>query len=190
MSRLRSEFSQPNARPSFSGLPAKTRSLCPKQPGTSLSNFIRLFPGQKLFESNGQCTTGTGRRDTGFVLRTEDERPRSLVRGPLALPPGWVAEVAEKARIRRQQHARVTGVQAVFIGLHGSVEREKIRIAPVGVGVDAVALGVALAARLLALRLGFREQHGHVAIRLGADLLRVLASLGAELGGLALTLGL
>ena len=58
-----------------------------------------------------------------------------------------------------------------FVGLHGAVEGEEIRILAVGVGKDAVALGVALAADLLGLRIGFRHQHGHVAVGLGADLL-------------------
>ena len=41
-----------------------------------------------------------------------------------------------------------------------------------------------------ALRIGFGQQHGHVAIGLGADLLALLAALGAEFGRLALPLGL
>src|ERR1700681_3696496 len=74
----------------------------------------------------------------------------ALFRGPLASLSGRIAEIAEKARIRRQQHARVAGVQAVLIGLHGSIEREEVRVTSIGVGIDAVALGIALAARLLA----------------------------------------
>src|SRR5207302_2869836 len=97
-----------------------------------------------------------------LVIRTGERGLRSLLRGPLTSLSGRVAEEAEKARIRRQQHTRVASVQAILIGLHGSIEREEIRVTTIGLGIDAVALGIALAARLLALRLRLRDQHGHV----------------------------
>ena len=66
--------------------------------------------------------------------------------------PDRIAEIAEEVRIRPQHQAGVAVLQAPFIGLHGAVEGEEIRILAIGVGEDAVALGVALAADLLGLR--------------------------------------
>ena len=81
-------------------------------------------------------------------------------------------------------------LHAAFVGLHRAVEAEEIRILAIGLGVDAIALGVALAADLLGLGRGVGQQHRDVAIGPGPDLLALLAALGAELGGLALPLGL
>src|SRR6516164_2480753 len=96
-----------------------------------------------------------------------------------------VAEVAEEIRIGTQQHARVVGTQARLIGLHRAIEAEEIGIAPERIRVDAVAFGIAVAARLLALRRRLGDQHGDVAIGLGLDFLRALIALRPELGGLA-----
>src|SRR5690606_6112589 len=73
---------------------------------------------------------------------------------------------------------------------HGSVEGEEIGILVVGLRKNPVALGVALTADLLALGIGFGEQHRDVAIGARADFLGALRALGAELGGFALALGL
>src|SRR5439155_10942703 len=80
--------------------------------------------------------------------------------------------------------------QPRLVGLHRAIEREEVGIASVGIGENAIALGVALAAGPFALGLRLREQHRDVAIRLGADLLGPLGTLGAVLRGLLLTLGL
>src|SRR5262245_2225578 len=101
-----------------------------------------------------------------------------------------IHEVAKELRIRLEQHARVVGAQSRFVGLHRTVEREEVGVARVGIGENAIALGVALAAGPLALGLRLGEQHRDIAIRLGADLLRLLGTLGAVLRGLLLTLGL
>jgi hypothetical protein len=45
-----------------------------------------------------------------------------------------------------------------------------------------------LAADLLGARIGLRQQHRHVAISPGADLLALLAALGAEFGRFPLAL--
>src|SRR5690348_13890663 len=92
---------------------------------------------------------------------------------------GRIAEVAEEIRIRLEQQTRVVVLQALLVGLHGAIEREEVGVlAAEGLGEDAVALTVALAADPLARRLRLGQQHGHVAIGLGADLLRALAALG------------
>src|SRR5262249_48266887 len=64
-----------------------------------------------------------------------------------------VAEVAEEVGIGLEQHARVVGAQARLIGLHRPIEREEVSVPSIRFGEDAIALGVALAARLLALGL-------------------------------------
>ena len=51
-------------------------------------------------------------------------------------------------------------------------------------------VGVALAAHLLARRLSVGKQNGDVAVGLGADFLRALTALGAELAPLPLPFGL
>src|SRR5580700_187211 len=63
-----------------------------------------------------------------------------------------ITEIFEEIGIWPQHEPRVIGAQPRLVGLHGSVEGEEIRILAVGFGEDAVALGVALAARLLGLR--------------------------------------
>src|SRR5262249_61409787 len=76
-------------------------------------------------------------------------------------------------------------------GLNGAIEGEKARApAAIGVGEDAVALGVTLAANAFGRRSRIGKQHGHVAIGLGTNLLRALTALGAELRRLALPLRL
>src|SRR5580693_8627938 len=67
---------------------------------------------------------------------------------------------------------------------------EEIRILGVGLGKQPVALGIAGAAGLLRRRVGFGHDHGGFAIGVSAELLGLLRALSAELGGLALTLGL
>src|SRR3984893_11090996 len=101
-----------------------------------------------------------------------------------------IAEIAEEIRIRPQHQVRVAVLHAAFVSLHRAVEAEEPRILTVGLGVDAIALGVALAADRLGLRGYVRQQYGDVTIGPGSDLLGLLAALGAELGRLALPLGL
>ncbi len=76
-----------------------------------------------------------------------------------------------------------------FVGLHRPIEREEIRIPAIGLGVDPVALTIALAARLFAFRLRFGQKNGDVAIGLRSDFLRALEALRAEFLCLPLTLG-
>src|SRR6516165_12676306 len=102
----------------------------------------------------------------------------------------WVHEEAKEFGIGLEQHARVIGAQPGFVGLHRTIEGEEIGIAAIRLGENAIALGIALAARALALRLRLGDQHRDVAIRLGADLLRPLRALRTILCGLLLALGL
>src|SRR5215510_5897356 len=102
---------------------------------------------------------------------------------------GGAAEEAEEVRIRPQQEAGVVGAQALLIGRHRAVEGKEIRILAIGLGEQAVALGIAGAADLLGGRVGVGDDDGRLAIGLRTDLLGLLATLGAELGSLALTLG-
>src|ERR1044072_6367918 len=109
-------------------------------------------------------------------------RPARLVRG--------AAEEAEELRAGPRAEARVVGAQSLLIGGHRAVEGKEVRVLAIGVGKQAVALGIAGAADLFSRRAGVRDDNGRLAIGLGPDFLRLLAALGAELGGLALTLGL
>ena len=103
---------------------------------------------------------------------------------------GRIGKEAEELGIRPQQEAGVVGAKPGLVGRHRTVEGEELRIPAIGLGEQAVAFGVAHAARLLGGRIGFGNDDGRLAIGLGTDLLRLLAALGAELGGLALPLGL
>ena len=85
---------------------------------------------------------------------------------------------------------RVAALHAPLISLHGAIEAEEIGVLAIGLGKDAVALGVALAAKRFGLRIGLGEQDRHVAVRPGADFLALLAPLGAEIGRFALPFGL
>src|SRR4029077_17225503 len=99
---------------------------------------------------------------------------------------GGIAEEAEEIAIGAKHQMRVAMLHAALIGLHGAIEAEEVGVLAIGVGKDAVALGVALAAHVFRLRIGFGDQHRDVAVGPGADLLALLAALGAEFGGLAL----
>src|SRR5262249_30536655 len=103
---------------------------------------------------------------------------------------GGIAEILEEIGIRPQHQPGVAGAQSRLIGLHGTIEGKEIRVLRKGFGEDAVALGVALAAYLLGERLCLGDQHGNVAVGLGADFLALLTALSADRRSLALPLGL
>ncbi len=63
------------------------------------------------------------------------------------------AEVAEEGRFRRENEARVVALESCLIGLHRTVEGEKVRILAIGRREDLVARGIALAADLIRLLL-------------------------------------
>src|SRR5947209_3352602 len=105
-----------------------------------------------------------------------------LLRGPLPSLAHGVAKKAEEIRVGLQQHARVVGVQAVLVGLHRAVECKEFRIISVCLSENAIAFGITLTANLFALLRCFSKKHGDLAIRLRADLLGALASLGAIFG--------
>src|SRR5487761_2459691 len=69
-------------------------------------------------------------------------------------------------------------------------ELEEVGILAIGFGEQPVAFAVAIAAHLFGGRIGFGDDDGRFAIGVGPDLLRLLAALRAEFGGLALPLGL
>src|SRR5437588_2740396 len=101
-----------------------------------------------------------------------------------------IGEEAEELGIRPQQETGVGGAEPGLVGRHRTIEGEEIRIPAIGLGEQAVALGVAHAAGLLGGRIGLRDDDGGLAVGLGADLLRLLAALGAELRRFALPFGL
>src|SRR5262245_20945055 len=112
---------------------------------------------------------------------------RGAIRDALA---GRIAEIAEEVGIGPEHQMRVAALHAPLISLHGAIEAEEIGVLAIGLGEDAVAFGVALAAKRFGLRIGLGEQDRHVAVRPGADFLALLAALGAEIGRLALPFGL
>src|SRR5437588_671564 len=101
-----------------------------------------------------------------------------------------IGEEAEELGIRPQQETGVGGAEPGLVGRHRTVEGEELRIPAIGLGEQAVAFGVADAAGLLGGRIGIGDDDDRFAIGLRADLLRLLATLGAEFLGLALTFGL
>src|SRR4051812_8572561 len=103
---------------------------------------------------------------------------------------GRIGKEAEKLRIRPQQEAGVVTLQPVLISRHRAIEREEIRILAVGFREQAVALGVTGATRLLGGRIGLGDDDGRLTVGFRADLLRLLAALGAEFGGFTLAFGL
>src|SRR4029077_1134454 len=140
----------------------------------------RGYGGRNLTKSLFGVGRGGGRR---FLRRGRGCRFR-------AGPRQRRGEVAEEIRIRPKHKPRIAVLQALLVGLHGTVESEEVGIAVIRVGKDAIALAVALTAGLLGLGVGLGEQDGHVAVGPGPDLLALLASLGPELGRFALALSL
>src|SRR5205814_3179128 len=67
---------------------------------------------------------------------------------------------------------------------------KKVAILVVGIGKDAIALRVALAAGLFATRRRLGDRHGDVAVGAGADGLGELVTAGADFRRFALALGL
>ena len=60
---------------------------------------------------------------------------------------GRIGEEAEELGIRPQQEAGVVGTEPGLVGRHRAVEGEEVRIPAIGLGEQAVALGIADAAR-------------------------------------------
>src|SRR5689334_22518087 len=77
---------------------------------------------------------------------------------------GRIAEIPEEVRIRPQQETGIGALQPVLISRHRTVEGEEVRILAIGLGKQAVALGIALAAGLLALGIGLGHDHRRLAI--------------------------
>src|SRR5258705_2550750 len=117
------------------------------------------------------------------ILRLRRGRGRRW-RGRRGRLAGGVAEELEEVGIRPQQEASIVALQAVLIRRHRAVEREEIRILAIGFGEQPVAFAVAGAAHLLGGGIGLGDDDGRFAIGLRPDLLRLLAALRAELGGL------
>ena len=61
------------------------------------------------------------------------------------------AEKPEETRVRQQHQPRVVRSQCGFVGLHGTIKRVELRVLPVGLRENPGAIGIAVAARLLAL---------------------------------------
>src|SRR6516165_6438141 len=150
--------------------PAPAGRGCPLTNSAIIQSIVRYPPRDRLGSSVSGPAAGRG--------------------GAAARPARGVAEVAEEIRIGLEQHARVIGTQARFVGLHRAVEREELGVLSKGFRKNPVALRIALAADLLALRLRLGEKNSHVAIRLRADLLRLLGAFRPKLLCLALALGL
>src|SRR6266581_4899117 len=101
-----------------------------------------------------------------------------------------IDEVAEELRIGLQHHTCIALAHAGLVGLHRAIKRKEVQVLAKGLGKDPVAFGIAFAAELFGLRGRLGHQDRDVAIGLGTNFLRLLAALGAELGGFALALRL
>ncbi len=158
----------------------------------SMANTRPIATRKSDIDAAGAAVAVRNRRQRGVAgAAGVDETGGPIWRLPSRCLPGRIDEVTEELRIRLQHHPRIVVAHAVLVGLHRAVESKELGpVASERLGENAVALAIALAAKLLALRGRLGHQHGDVAIGLGADLLRLLAALGAEFGGLALTLGL
>ena len=120
-------------------------------------------------------------------------QPDRLMASAPAAAGGWPDGLAKKRKNSESGRSRKRvslRFKPVLVRRHRAIEGEEIRILAIGLGEQPVAFGIADAARLLGGRIGFGDDDGRFAIGLGPDLLRLLAALGAELGGLALPLGL
>src|SRR5690606_18476767 len=88
------------------------------------------------------------------------------------------------------EHQHVTlVVEAVAHGLQAAVERVKLGILRVGLGIDPRRTGVARTSGFLGLAVGFRQQHTTLTIGIGTNTLGQLATLGTVFPRLTLTLG-
>src|SRR4051812_31597778 len=96
------------------------------------------------------------------------------------------AEEAEELVVGRQHERCVTPVQSRAIGLHRAVEGEEILVLAERVGVGRRRFRLALTAQDVGLALRLGEDDGPLALGGGADALRELVALGAELLRLAL----
>src|SRR5262245_10640919 len=96
---------------------------------------------------------------------------RRLRRLRSRLAAGRATEIPEEVRFGPQQIASVAGAQAGLVGRHRAVEGEEARILAVGFGKQPVPFGVARTAGQFGLRVCFGNDHGDVAIGLGANLL-------------------
>src|ERR1700732_3604000 len=100
------------------------------------------------------------------------------------------AEETEEVRFRADDHPRLAAFQSGLIGLHRTVEGEKIGVLAIGRGENAVSFRVACASRLVGLLLSIAEQHHHIAIGLGPSGLRNFGALSAIFRRLARPLAL
>src|SRR5271163_4425523 len=98
-------------------------------------------------------------------------------------------EITEEIRLRTEDRARFA-LEARIVGLHRAIEREKLGVLAVGLGENAVALAIALAADLVGLLLGLGDRHRHLGVGVSLDLLALLRALRAERGGKTLALRL
>src|SRR5271165_6474851 len=99
-------------------------------------------------------------------------------------------EVTEEVRLGAHQRPGLPVLESALVGLHRAVEGEELRVGAVGLGEDAVAFAVALAADLLGLLLRLGGDDGDLAVRLRPDLLSLLRALRAIGGRALLPLGL
>src|ERR1700722_20712838 len=158
----------------------KMPSIAKNKPSAARKSDMKAATRYALFRRAARARW-IGRRSRRRRLSVRASRRRFARR---------IAEIAEEIRIRPQHQVRVAVLHAAFVGLHRAIEAKESRILAIGLGIDAIALGVPLATHLLGLGRGVGQQHRDVAIGPGSDLLALLAALGAELGRLALPLGL
>ena len=109
---------------------------------TSIANTSPSATNSFLHCTDIRNRTATLAGATTALARTS-LRPRCLA--------ARIAEIAEEIAIGLEHHAGVVVPQAGLVGLHRAVEGEEVGIVAEGLGEDAVALGIALAADLLGL---------------------------------------
>src|ERR671910_537215 len=121
----------------------------------------------------GSPRRAAGDPASGASARTRRGRAAGPGRGgrrrgrAVAETPVRIVEVAEEVRVGGEHHAGVPSLQARLVGLHGAVEGEEVRIAPKGLGEDAVLLRIAGAAQLLRAAIGVGEDDGRFALGAG-----------------------
>src|SRR5690242_13427170 len=154
---------------------ANARDLIGRQPPGVILNLGYIGRGNRFTSPLSTCDLLVPSGLRGRWRRPRRRRRHGRCPGRLA---GRRAKILEEIGFRTQQITGIAAPQTVLIGGHRAIEGEKVGILAVGIREQAVALGVALAASLLGLRIGLGDDDRDFAVGVGTDFLRLLAALG------------